>query len=103
MCKSLNVGIGGHIGISPLTKKKVKPKGSAASKHLALCNHSQSFESFSMLTKENRKSVLELKESLLVMNDKPLKSNIRSAPLYLFNRGYLSLTPILGISVLGFF
>ena len=32
--------IGEHIGISPLTKKNFKPKGSAVSDHLLLCNHS---------------------------------------------------------------
>ena len=39
--------IGEHTGISRLTKKKVKPKGSAVSDHLLLCNHSPSFENFS--------------------------------------------------------
>ena len=38
--------------ILTLTKKKVKPKVSAASDHFLLCNHSLSFESFSVLTKE---------------------------------------------------
>ena len=51
--RHLNVRIGEHIGISPLTKKKVKPKGSAASYHFLLCNHPPSFENFSLLTKEN--------------------------------------------------
>ena len=99
----LNVRIGNHIGISPLPKKKVKPKGSAVSSHLVLCNHSLSFENFSVLTKENRKLVLELKESLLIMRDKPLDSNIRSASLHLFNRVQLRLTPLFRSSVLGFF
>ena len=85
--RHLNVRIGEHIGISPLTRKKVKPKGSAVSNHLSLCNHSSSFESFSVLTKENEKFLLELKESLLIMRDKPsLNRNIRSAPLYLFDK-----------------
>ena len=44
--RHLNVRIGQHIGISPLTRKKVKPKGHAASDHLLLCNHSSSFEEF---------------------------------------------------------
>ena len=52
--RHLNVRIGEHIGISPLTRKKVKPKGSAVSAHLLLCNHSPSFENFSVLTKENK-------------------------------------------------
>ena len=84
--RHLNVRIGEHIGISPLTRKKVKPKGSAVSDHLLLCNHSPSFENFSVLTKENKKFLLELKESLLIMRDKPLNRNIRSAPLYLFDK-----------------
>ena len=85
-----NVRIEEHIGISRLTKKKVKPKGSAVSDHLLLCNHSPSFENFSVLTKENKKFLLELKESLLIMRDKPsLNRNIRSAPLYLFDKVWL--------------
>ena len=85
--RQLNVKIGEHIGISSLTKNKVKPKGSAVSHHLLLCNHSPSFENFSVLTKENKKFLLELKESLLIMRDKPsLNRNIRSAPLYLFDK-----------------
>ena len=45
--RHLNVRIGEHIGISPLTKKKVKPKGRTGSDHLLLCNQSRSFENFS--------------------------------------------------------
>ena len=83
----LNVRIGEHIGISSLTRKKVKPKGSAFSDHLLLCNHSPSFENFSALTKENKKFMLELKQILLIMGDKPsLNRNTRSAPLYLFDK-----------------
>ena len=75
--RRLNVRIGEDIGISPLTKKKVKPKGGAVSDHLLLCNNSLSVENFSVLTKENRK----------LMRDKPsLNRNIRSAPLFLFDR-----------------
>ena len=77
-----NVRIGEHIRILPLTKKKVKPKGSAASDHLLLCNHSPSLGNFSVLTKENTKFLLEFKESLLIMRDRPsLNRNIRSASL----------------------
>ena len=85
--RHLNVRIGEHIGISPLSRKKVKPKSSAVSDHLVLCNHSTSFENFSVQTKENKKFLLELKKSLLVMRDKPsLNRNIRSVPLYLFDK-----------------
>ena len=83
----LNVRIGEHIRISPLTKKKVKPKSSTVSDHLLLCNHSPSYKNFSLLTKENKKFLLELKESLQIMRDKPsLKRNIRSTLLYLFEK-----------------
>ena len=79
--------IGEHIGISPLIKKKVKPKGSAVSDHLLLCNHSPSLENVSVLTKENKKFLLQLKESLLIMRHKSsLSRNIRSPPLYILDR-----------------
>ena len=84
--RHLNVRIGEHIRISSLTRKKVKPKGSAVSDHLLLCNHSPSFENFSVLTMENKKFLLELKENLLIMRDKPLNRNIRSVPLHLFDK-----------------
>ena len=67
--------------------KKDKLKGSTVSDHLLLSNYSQTFESFIVLTKENTQFVLELKETLLIMRDKPsLNKSIRSAPLYLFGR-----------------
>ena len=84
--RHLNVRIREHIGISPLTRKKIKPKGSTVSDHLLLYNHSPSFENFSVLTNENKTFLLELKESLLITRDKPLNRNIRSAPLYLFDK-----------------
>ena len=85
--RHLNVRIGEHIGISPLTRKQVKPKNSSVADHLLLCNHSASYDDFSILTRENKKFLLELKESLLIMRDKPsLNRNITSAQLYLFGR-----------------
>ena len=42
--RDLNVRIEEHMGISPLTKKKVKPMGNAVSDHFLLCNHSPSRE-----------------------------------------------------------
>ena len=83
--RHLNLRIGEHIRILSLIMKKVKPKGSAASDHLLLCNHSPSFENFTVLTKENRKFVLKLKGSRRIIRDtSPLNRNIRFAPLYLF-------------------
>ena len=49
----LNVRTGEHIGItgiSPLTKKHVKPKNSSIADHLLFCNHSESYDDFSILT-----------------------------------------------------
>ena len=85
--RHLNVRIGEHIGVSPLTRKQVKPKYSSVADHLLICNHSASYDNFSILTRENKMFLLELKESLLIMRDKPfLNRNITSAPLYLFDK-----------------
>ena len=80
MCKTPYTFWGNH-------QRKVKSKGGAAGDHLLLGNHSPPLKSFSLLTKENRKSVLESKESLLIMRVKPsLNRNITSVPLKLFDR-----------------
>ena len=77
--RHLNVRIGEHIGISPLTRKQVKPKNSSAADHLLLCNHSASYDDFSILTRQNKTFLVELKESLLIMRDKQsLNRNITS-------------------------
>ena len=61
-----------HIGVSPFTGKKVKPiKNSAVRDHLFHCNYSPSFNNFSILAHETKKFLLEIKESLLIMRDKP--------------------------------
>ena len=82
-----NVRIGEHTGISPFTRKHIKPKNSSVADHLLLCNHSASYDNFSILTRENKTFSLELKGILLIMRAKPsLNRNITSAPLYLFGR-----------------
>ena len=60
--RHLNLRIRKHIAIATLTKKKSKI--SALGDHFLLCNLSPSVDSFSLLTKENRKFAFELKESL---------------------------------------
>ena len=77
-----------HIGVSPLNGKKVKPSNnSAICDHLLQCNFLPSFDNFSVLAHENKKYLLEIKESLLIMRDKPsLNRNINSAPLYVFDK-----------------
>ena len=83
----LNLRIGEHTGISQLTRKQVKPKNSSAAYHLLFCNHSASYDDFNIQNCENKMFLLELKESLLIMRDKPsLNRNITSAPLYLFDK-----------------
>ena len=52
--------------------KKVKPSNnSAIYDHLLHCNFLPSFDNFSVLAHENKKYLLEIKESLLIMRDKP--------------------------------
>ena len=86
--RHLHIRSGEHIGVSPLTGKKVKPSNnSAICDHLLHCNFVPSFDNFSVLAYENKKYLLEIKESLLIMRDKPsLNRNINSAPLYLFGK-----------------
>ena len=68
--RHLNVRIGEHIGLSPLTRKQVKPKNSSVAYHLLLFSHSTSYDNFSILTRENKKFLPELKGSLWIMRDK---------------------------------
>ena len=84
--RNLNIRIGEHIGIFPLIKKQVQPKSSSIPDHLLFCNHSASFNDFRILTCENKLLLLELKESPLIIRDKPcFNRNITSAPLHLFD------------------
>ena len=76
-----------HIGISPLTFRKVNPsKESAIPDHLLYCNNIPSFDDFTILAYGHHKFILEIKESLLIKHDKPvLNKNISSAKLFLFD------------------
>ena len=77
--RQLNVRIGEYIGI---IRKLSLGVSDGVRDHLLLCNRSPSFERFSVLTKENRKFVLEFKESILKVRGKPsLNKSIRSTPL----------------------
>ena len=82
--RHLKVRCGEHIGISPLTSKKIKPlKESAIRDHLLICNNVPSFDQFSILAHGNNRFVLEIKESLLFKRDMPLlNKNISSARLF---------------------
>ena len=49
-----NVGIGEHIGLSPVTKKQVKPKSRSVTDWLLFCNHLASYDNFSFVTREKK-------------------------------------------------
>ena len=59
-----------HIGISPLTNKRVQTKtNSAVFHHFPNCKNLLLFEDFSALCHENKKYLLELKERLCITRD----------------------------------
>ena len=74
-----------HLGISQLTRKKVKidnKKLKVIQEHLLCCNNSSSFEDFSILTRESNDFKLKILESLLIPRDKPM-INMADSPLHL--------------------
>ena len=83
----LKVRSGEHIGISPVTFRKVKPsKESAIRDHLLNCNNIPSSDEFTILAYGHHKYILEMKESLLIKRDRPvLDKNISCAKLFLFD------------------
>ena len=50
-----DVRSGEQIGISPLTKKQVQHKNGSVADHLLFCNHSASYDGFSILMRGNKK------------------------------------------------
>ena len=86
--RHLKVRSAQHIGISPLTFKKVKPSAeSSICDHLLFCNHNPSFDDFTILAQRTNKFLLEIKERLLIKRDKPiLNKNVSSAPLFLLDK-----------------
>ena len=86
-CQHLNIRFGEHSGVSPLTRKKSKAKKTTAIKdHMLFCNHVVSLEDFKILASSNSEFHLKIKESLLILRDKPeLNRNEKSLPLYLFD------------------
>ena len=75
-----------HIGISPLTFKKVKPsKENAIWDHLVNGNNIPSFDEFSILAYGHHKYILEINESLFIKRDRPaLNKNISFDELFFF-------------------
>ena len=71
-----------HLGITPLTQKRVM---SAIMDHILLEGHNATYDYFSILIPENNQFKLHLKESLLIKRDKrELNRNIYTHPLELF-------------------
>ena len=64
MLELMNILVYHHL---PENKLSLSPKNSSVDDHLLLCNHSASYHDFSILTSENKKFLLELKGSLLIM------------------------------------
>ena len=76
-----------HLGISPLTGKRVSSvfQSTAIKDHLLFCQHSPSLDDFSILCSESNDFKLTLMESILISRDKPsLNRTIQSMPLELF-------------------
>ena len=83
--RHLDIRSGEHIGVSPLTGKKVKPSNNGViCDHLLHCNFLPSFVNFSVLAHKNRKYLWKLKRALIMRGKPSLNRNIDSAPLYLF-------------------
>ena len=77
-----------HMGLSALTGKRVKASylSTAVKDHLLFCVHTPSFDDFSILAYSENSFILEIKESLLIMRDKPvLNKHTSSVPLFLYN------------------
>ena len=68
--RHVNIRIGEYIGLSPLTKKQVKRLNSSVADHLlrslslVFCNHSASYDDYSILTRENKNYYMRYKPSL---------------------------------------
>ena len=85
--RHFKVRLSEHLGLSPLTGKRVSNcKPSAVSDHLLSSCHDSDINDFSILTKANNGFKLLIKESLLISRDSPvLNRNVSSIPLQLFN------------------
>ena len=77
-----------HLGISHLTRKKVKIDNSKLTRiqeYLLCCNYSPSFEYIPIFTKESNNLKLKIMESLLIAYDKSdLNKNGSSLPSEVF-------------------
>ena len=86
-CQHLNIRVGEHSGVLPLTRKKSKAKTTSAIKdHMFLCEHVVSPKDFEILASSYSEFHLKIKENLLIARDKPeLNRNEKSLQFYLFD------------------
>ena len=78
---------GEHIGLSPVTGKKVKPQIAVLFVIIYSTVFLPSFDNFNVLAHENKKYLLEIKKSLLTLRNKPsLNRNTNSPRLHLFDQ-----------------
>ena len=95
-----------HIGVSSVIGKKVKlTNDSDICDHLPHCNYLPSFDNFSVLLQENKKYLLEIEKSLVVLlATLPLFDSflaiVNFTLLYLNSSVYLTLNIILIVSIL---
>ena len=87
------------FGISPLANKQVKSKSSSVTNNLQSCNTSASYGGFSILTREDQKCLLELKESLLLIWVKPWNRTTLGFEFTFFLVIRLNLEPLLRIVI----
>ena len=83
----MNVRVGEHSGVSPLTEKKPKAKRTTVVKnHMLFCDHVVFLKDFKILASSNSEFYHKIKESLLILPEKPeLNKKEKSLPLYLFD------------------
>ena len=84
--RHLNIRASEHLGLTPLTGKRVKnPKEPAIIDDILEQGHDANFRDFTILRRETNGFKLLIKESLLISrNSPPLNKNIFSTPLELF-------------------
>ena len=77
-----------HLGYSIATNKKLKwnkSKSTAVLEHCVECSHSNDISNFEIIGRADSNFHCQLKESILIMRDKPvLNNNVTSTPLSLF-------------------
>ena len=84
-CRHMNVRVGTHSGVSPLTGKKLKSETAAAVKnHVLVCDHVVFLEYFKNLAIGNSEFHLGIKEIIFISRDKPELNRNEKSLLSLF-------------------